>query len=154
VIDRFRYIFGVMNVIALPSGLLFWLLIHPWAHRWRGLGPGRTYLIVVPLVVASGTALYRVRDRLLGADLGIHWSLIAIALVLYAVMTRLELQVSTSPATLYASVMMFVNARPRSCRVILDVSAMRSATSVKLYRRSRSACVRGSLAFASVPSTR
>jgi protein-S-isoprenylcysteine O-methyltransferase Ste14 len=36
--------------------------------------------------------LFRGRGRLLGADLGINWSLISIALVLYGVMTWLELQ--------------------------------------------------------------
>ena len=89
---RIRYLLGVLNVIVLPPGLLFWLVIHPWAAGWRRLGPVRTYLIVVPPLVAFGAALFRVRGRLLGADLGMHWSLISIALVLYGVTTWLELQ--------------------------------------------------------------
>jgi protein-S-isoprenylcysteine O-methyltransferase Ste14 len=92
VIDRVRYLLGVLNVIVLPPGLLFWLVIHPWARRWRRLGPTRTYLIVLPPLVALGALLFRVRGRLLGADLGRNWSLISIALVLYGVTTWLELQ--------------------------------------------------------------
>jgi protein-S-isoprenylcysteine O-methyltransferase Ste14 len=62
------------------------------ARGWRRLGPIRTYLIVLPAVVALGALLFRVRGRLLGADLGMSWSLTSIALVLYGVMTWLELQ--------------------------------------------------------------
>jgi protein-S-isoprenylcysteine O-methyltransferase Ste14 len=91
-IDRVRYALAVLSVITLPPGLLFWLVIHPWARRWRRLGPIRTYLIVLPLVVAFGLLLFRVRHRLLGADLGMHWGLIAIAVVLYAGVIWLELQ--------------------------------------------------------------
>jgi protein-S-isoprenylcysteine O-methyltransferase Ste14 len=92
VIDRVRYLLGVLNVIVLPAGVLFWLLIHPWARGWRRLGPARTYLIVLLPVVALGAVLFRVRRWLLGADLGMNWILIAIALVLYGAMTVLELQ--------------------------------------------------------------
>jgi hypothetical protein len=61
---------------VLPPGLLFWLVIHPWARAWRRLGPIRTYLIVLLPVIAFGAVLFRVRGRLLGADLGLSWSLI------------------------------------------------------------------------------
>jgi len=92
VIDRVRYSLGVLNVIVLPPGLLFWFVIHPWARGWRRLGPTRTYLIVLPPLVTLAAVLFRVRERLLGTDLGRNWSLISIALVLYGVTTWLELQ--------------------------------------------------------------
>lgn len=91
-IDRFRYFLGVLNFIVLPPGLLFWLIIHPWARWWRRLGPIRTYLIVVPVLVAFGALLFRFRGPLLGTNFETNWSLIAISLVLYGVMTWLELQ--------------------------------------------------------------
>ena len=91
-IDRVRYFLGVLNLIVLPPGLLFWLVIHPWARWWRRLGPIRTYLIVVPVSVAFGALLFRFRGPLLGANFGTNWTLVAIALVLYGVMTGLELQ--------------------------------------------------------------
>jgi len=91
-IDRLRHAMAVLSVITLPPGLLYWFVIHPWARWWRKLGPVRTYLILLPLVVAFAVLLFRVRHRLLGADLGMHWGLIAIALVLYAGVIWLELQ--------------------------------------------------------------
>ena len=66
-------------------------MIHPWAHRWRRLGPVRTYLIVLPPLVALGAVLYRVRDRILGSDLGTSWTLISVAMAFYGVSTYLEL---------------------------------------------------------------
>ena len=91
-IDHVRYVLAVLSVVTLPPGLLFWFVIHPWARRWRRLGPARTYLIVVPTVVAFGVLLFCVRGRLLGADLGMHWGLVATAVVLYGVSTWIALQ--------------------------------------------------------------
>ena len=76
----------------LPPGLLFWFVIHPWARWWRKLGPARTYVIVLPVLVALGTVLFRFRASLLGGDLGTNWYFISIAIVLYGVVTWLELQ--------------------------------------------------------------
>ena len=90
--DGVRNIFGVLCVIILPSGLLFWFLIHPWARRWRRLGPARTYLIVLPVVIAVGAVLYRFRGPLLGEDLGTNWTLIGIAGVFYAITMWFEFQ--------------------------------------------------------------
>lgn len=91
-IDRVRYFLGVVNLVVLPPGLLFWMIIHPWARGWRRLGPIRTYLMVVPVSVAFGALLFRFRGSLLGTNLGTNWTLVAIALVLYGVVTWLELQ--------------------------------------------------------------
>jgi protein-S-isoprenylcysteine O-methyltransferase Ste14 len=90
-IDRVRYFLGLLNVVVLPSGLLFWLVIHTWARSWRTLGPIRTYVIVLPPLVACGALLFRARGPLLGADLGMNGALITIAVILYGVMTWLEL---------------------------------------------------------------
>jgi protein-S-isoprenylcysteine O-methyltransferase Ste14 len=100
--DRFRCVFGAFHVVVLPLGLLFWCVIHPWARFWRRLGPTRTYVIVLPPLVALGALLFRWRGRLLGADLGTNWTLIVVAFALYGVTTWLELQYwkSLSIATL------------------------------------------------------
>ncbi len=52
----------------------------------------RTYLIVVPVLVAFGALLFRSRGPLLGANLGTNRGLIAIALACYGVMIWLQLQ--------------------------------------------------------------
>ena len=91
-IDRIRYVLAVLCVITLPPGLLYWFVIHPWARWWRRLGPVRTYAIVLPVMTAFGVLLFRVRARLLGADLGMNWSLIAIGVVLYGLSTWIAFQ--------------------------------------------------------------
>jgi len=91
-IDRIRYVLAVLCVITLPPGLLYWFVIHPWARWWRRLGPVRTYAIVLPVMIAFGVFLFRVRARLLGADLGMNWSLIAIGAVLYGLSTWIAFQ--------------------------------------------------------------
>lgn len=91
-IDQVRYFLGVLTVVAIPPGLLFWLVIHPWARGWRRLGPARTYLVVLPPVTTLGAVLFRARGGLLGADLGRNPILISIALALYAATIWLELQ--------------------------------------------------------------
>jgi len=91
-IDRIRYVLAVLSVITLPPGLLFWFVIHPWARWWRKLGPVRTYLIVLPAVVAFGVLLFHLRARLLGADLGVNWDLIAIGAVLCGISNWIALQ--------------------------------------------------------------
>jgi protein-S-isoprenylcysteine O-methyltransferase Ste14 len=91
-IDRVRYVLAVVSVITLPPGLLYWFVIHPWARQWRKLGPIRTYLIVVPVVFAFGALLFRVRARLLGADLGMHWGLVSIGAVLCGISNWIALQ--------------------------------------------------------------
>lgn len=91
-IDRARYVLGVLTVIVLPPGLLFWLVIHPWARWWRRLGPRGTYGLVLPVMVAFAAWLFRIRGPLLAADLGTNWWLIAGALALYSPVTVLELR--------------------------------------------------------------
>lgn len=91
-IDRVRYVFGILHIVVLPPSLLFWFVIHPWVHWWRRLGPIRTYLIVSSVLIAFGAFLFPFRDLLLGADFGTNWHLIAIALVMYGVVFWLESQ--------------------------------------------------------------
>jgi protein-S-isoprenylcysteine O-methyltransferase Ste14 len=91
-LDRVRYFFGILSLIVLPPGLLFWFVIHPWARWWRRWGPLRTYFVVVPVSAAFGGLLFRFREPLLGTNLGTNWTLVAIALVLYGGVTWLEFQ--------------------------------------------------------------
>lgn len=90
--DRVRYLLGVPVVIIVPLGLLYWLIIHQYARWWRRRGPLKTYLAVLPVLATLGVLLFRVRRQLLGTDLGTHWSLVGIALVLSCPMTWLEFQ--------------------------------------------------------------
>ena len=90
--DRIRYYLGVVILILVPLGLLYWLIIHGWARRWRRWGPIRSYLIVLPGLAALGVLLFQGRGQLLSVNFGTNWSLIGIALVLSCPMTWLELR--------------------------------------------------------------
>ena len=90
--DRIRYDLGVVILILVPLGLLYWLIIHGWARWWRICGTIRSYLIVLPVLAALGVLLFQGRGRLLSVDFGTSWSLIGIALVLSCPMTWLELR--------------------------------------------------------------
>jgi protein-S-isoprenylcysteine O-methyltransferase Ste14 len=92
VIDWVRYTLGVLGILVLPPGLLFWFVIHPFAHWWQKLGPARTYLILLPVLAAFGALNFHFRVTLLGPDLGTNAYLIAIAVVLYGFMMWLESQ--------------------------------------------------------------
>jgi protein-S-isoprenylcysteine O-methyltransferase Ste14 len=91
-VDRFRYFFAVFNLIVLPSGVLFWLLIHAWAAHWRRLGPFKTYSIVLLAMVGLATLLYQFRRALVGTDFGTHWILIVAAVLFYVASLPLERQ--------------------------------------------------------------
>jgi protein-S-isoprenylcysteine O-methyltransferase Ste14 len=88
--DRIRYYLGVVILILVPLGLLYWLIIHGWARWWRRWGPIRSYLIVLPVLAALGVVLFQGRGQLLSVNFGTNWSLIGIALVLSCPMTWLE----------------------------------------------------------------
>jgi steroid 5-alpha reductase family enzyme len=60
-LDRLRYFLAVYCAILLPLGVLFWFVIHPWARLWRRLGPTRTYLIVIPPLIACAAVIFRAR---------------------------------------------------------------------------------------------
>jgi hypothetical protein len=54
-----RYYLGVVILILVPLGLLYWLIIHGWARRWRRWVPIRSYLIVLPVLAALGVLLFQ-----------------------------------------------------------------------------------------------
>ncbi len=92
VVDNVRYILGVVLMIMVPLGILYWFAIHLFAPRWRELGPVRTYCAIVPVLVALGMGIFHVRRNLMGADLGTNWILAAVAVVFCLPMTWLEMQ--------------------------------------------------------------
>jgi protein-S-isoprenylcysteine O-methyltransferase Ste14 len=80
--DRTRYVLGVLAWISYGSGLPFWFLIHPWARAWRQLGPTPTYVTVGSVLAVVAVLVFKIRHFLLGSDLGTHWPLLTIAVVL------------------------------------------------------------------------
>jgi protein-S-isoprenylcysteine O-methyltransferase Ste14 len=89
--DRIRHVLGVLAIVLYGPGLLYWFLIHPWARRWRRLGPTKTYLIVGPTLAVIGVLLFPIRGPLLGRDLGTNWILIGLGTILLALLAWLGL---------------------------------------------------------------
>jgi protein-S-isoprenylcysteine O-methyltransferase Ste14 len=83
-VDTFRYIVGVLLVVGLPPGVLWWFVLHPFVGFWRRLGVRLTMIVLGLFLLASVLALATIRDSLLGADLGLSWPLFTVGIVLMA----------------------------------------------------------------------
>ncbi len=79
--DIARYVVATLILISLPSGLLLWLVIHPFVTFWRRLGPTRTYAILSIPVAAVMVTTFLMRRRLLAEDFGTNYFLVATAFV-------------------------------------------------------------------------
>src|SRR5262245_66280851 len=90
--DSIRHFLAVVELVVLPPGACFWLVIHPCIRWWRTVGAVRTCLTLVTVWVVASVLLFQIRDLLIGRDLGTNWSLIAISSVFLAGMSALELE--------------------------------------------------------------
>ncbi len=89
--DRIRHVLAVLAVVVYGPGLLFWLLVHPFARWWRRLGPATSYVILGVVLAGLGAGLFRVSRVLLGRDLGTDWRLIGGGGLLLGILGWLEL---------------------------------------------------------------
>ena len=80
--NTFRYIVGVLLVVGLPPGVVWWFLLHPFVSFWRRLGVRLTMIVLGLFLVAGVLALASIRDLLLGADLGLSWPLVGLGIAL------------------------------------------------------------------------
>ncbi len=83
--EKVRYFFGVLLVVFLPPGMLWWFLVHPFVDFWRKRGATVTLIAMAAIGIAGGLALWRIRDALLLTDYGTHTSLIVLAAALFTV---------------------------------------------------------------------
>lgn len=82
--DVVRYWLAVMLLVAIPTAILYWLLIHPFARFWRRLGVARAYGAVGAMLVPVMAGLFLCRDRLLGHSWGTNRLLAALGIVCLA----------------------------------------------------------------------
>lgn len=73
--DTTRYVLGVLFVVSVPLGILFWYPIHAFPRFWRRAGMTVTYSVMGVFCVALGFFAYGLRGVLLGPDLGTNWIL-------------------------------------------------------------------------------
>ncbi|MEZ4425787.1 MAG: isoprenylcysteine carboxylmethyltransferase family protein [Gemmatimonadota bacterium] len=82
-VDVVRHWMAVLLVIGYPPGVLYWYAVHPFAERWRRLGPAVSLAILLPALVGAVLAGLAVRASLIGADLGFTWATVLPGLLLY-----------------------------------------------------------------------
>ncbi len=75
-----RYYIALFLIIAIPSALLLWLLIHPFVRFWRRLGPVRTYGLVGVVLALAMAGVFRVRRYLLAVEFGANYGLLVLGL--------------------------------------------------------------------------
>ncbi len=90
-IDGARYGLALFILIALPPGVVFWYVIHPFARFWRRLGPIATYTLVTALMALLGWQLFRYREPLLAREYGASLPLAVLGLACYAVAIVIEI---------------------------------------------------------------
>lgn len=90
--DSTRYGVAVFCLLTFLAPSAFWLVIHPFVSFWRSKGLVPAYIVASIVLVGTGTSLCLFREQLMGRDLGNHWLLLALAVVLYAVATWIEVQ--------------------------------------------------------------
>jgi protein-S-isoprenylcysteine O-methyltransferase Ste14 len=86
-----RYWVGVLLVVSLPPGIIWWFVVHPFIGFWRRLGARAAAWAVGVLMVGLVVALVPLRRVLVGSDLGTSWPLVALAALLMAAGAGLSL---------------------------------------------------------------
>lgn len=79
------YYVALVMVVAIPGVVPCWLLIHPFAEKWRKIGAFTTYLIVCSIGCAIMIAMYLVREPLLMIRFGVRMPLVILAGLLFAI---------------------------------------------------------------------
>ena len=82
--NTFRYILGVLLVVGLPPGVVWWFVVHPFVGFWRKVGVRGTMTVMALFFVVSVAWLAMIRDALLGPDLGLQWPLVVLGAALAA----------------------------------------------------------------------
>lgn len=72
-----------MLLVSMPGAVVFWVIIHPLIDFWRKRGAVAAYAVAFGAMLTIGIMLFLYRDALLGMDLGTHWLLFGIGLLMY-----------------------------------------------------------------------
>jgi protein-S-isoprenylcysteine O-methyltransferase Ste14 len=92
-VDVFRLVCAILIVSMLPPAVGYWYVVHPWPGFWRKLGPRRSIVILFTGLGVTMVGLFLIHDRLVGRDLGTHWSVFACGVVVYLLVLPIGLQV-------------------------------------------------------------
>lgn len=91
--DAARYWVALVMVVSLPPALLLWLVIHPFVHFWRRVGPAAAYACVLAMLVGGIYGLVQVRAPLLAVEFGTSWPLVALGAACVAFSSWLRIRI-------------------------------------------------------------
>lgn len=82
-----RRFIAIMLAVSLPPAILYWFIVHPFIGFWRRMGLTVTYVFLTVFYLGSMVGLYRIREPLLGRDLGtsLPLALAAVPLMVVAI---------------------------------------------------------------------
>ncbi|MGY8777301.1 MAG: methyltransferase family protein [Longimicrobiales bacterium] len=80
--DKARYVVGVLVVVAVAPGMVWWFSLHPFVNFWRKVGAGATLSIMMGLAIVQVLVLLNFRDTLLMTDYGTQPGLPLLAILL------------------------------------------------------------------------
>jgi len=94
-----RYVIAVLIVIAIPTAIIYWLLIHPFARFWRRIGAKATYAALLPVIAVIMAGMFQLRGRLLADNYGTCWLLVLPGLILLLFSGWLKIRLSRQLTT-------------------------------------------------------
>ena len=92
--DQLRYGIALFLVVFAPASVLFWVVVHPFAHFWRRVGYRWGYAAGFALSIVTALGCYRTRGWIAATDLGPYMFTTGpgIALLVAAVVLRRNLR--------------------------------------------------------------
>ncbi|MBI3981999.1 MAG: isoprenylcysteine carboxylmethyltransferase family protein [Gemmatimonadetes bacterium] len=88
--DKARYYVALFSIVMYPPAVAAWFLLHPFLGVWRRVGPGVTYAVTMPVLIAMMAVLYLMRLVLLDVEFGTSWLLAVPGAALLVVGMRLD----------------------------------------------------------------
>lgn len=83
--DQAAYLVALAALVAVPTLLVSWFLIHPLIGLWRRLPPAAAYVTVGAAMLAVAATMVRFREPLLEVRYGIRPPMVLLAIVLFVV---------------------------------------------------------------------
>jgi protein-S-isoprenylcysteine O-methyltransferase Ste14 len=87
------YYIALVMIMAIPAGMVPWIIIHPFVRYWRRMGPVPAYLVVGGVIAATMYGIYCAREPLLRIRFGVRIPFVVVSCVLFAVAMYIRVRV-------------------------------------------------------------
>jgi protein-S-isoprenylcysteine O-methyltransferase Ste14 len=100
--NKARYIAALVIVIAMPPAVIVWFVVHPFADRWRKVGPASAYCFIAAFVFSGMVLLWLARKSILNVEFGFNapLSILAVLLLIAAGYMRIQWRRVINPKTI------------------------------------------------------